>query len=135
MELGSPWHFYRQFWQAHNIEHLAKLHSSEVAVVVGATLQIPLLLRNDSDQAQEITLTAVLPAGWKEVRGAARYPVRAHSVYPVVVDYVAPVVSSPEWQVITWNADVAGKRVGLVSLHCFVTPSGSFLEPAGEPGG
>jgi LmbE family N-acetylglucosaminyl deacetylase len=134
LELGSPWHFYRQFWPAHNIEHLARLHSPEVGLVGGASVHVPLLLRNDSDQAQEIALAVVLPPGWKEVRGTARYPVRAHSVYPVVVDYVAPVVSSPEWHVLTWNAGVGGTRVGGASLHCFVAPSGSFLRPAGEPG-
>jgi LmbE family N-acetylglucosaminyl deacetylase len=134
VEFGSPWSFYRQFWRAHNVEHLGRLHSPEAGLMGGASLHVPLLLQNNTDQAEEIALTAVLPVGWKEIRGTARYLVRAHSVYPVVVDYIAPLTSSPEWQVLTWNADTNGARVGSASLHVFVAPSRSFLRPAGEPG-
>jgi hypothetical protein len=42
-----------------------------------------LLLRNDTDQPEKLALTVALPEGWKEVAGTARYPIRAHAVYPV----------------------------------------------------
>jgi hypothetical protein len=79
---------------------------------------VPLLRRNDSDQTQEIALTAVVPTGWKEVRGTARYPVKGHSVYPIGVDSIAPLTSSPEWQILTWNAGMkAGQLVCVASFR------------------
>src|SRR5205814_1293383 len=84
LELGGPWAFYREFWKAHNLEHLARLlPAPEVGVQTGETLHAPLLIRNDSADPAEVTLTAALPQGWTERTGAARYPVAAHDVYPV----------------------------------------------------
>jgi hypothetical protein len=134
VELGSPWRFYRQFWSAHNIEHLGRLHPPETGLIGGRLLRVPLLLHNDTDQSKEISLTVDLPRGWKEVRSPVRYPVRAHDVYPLVADYVSPRTSSAEWQLLTWHAAVAGVSPSTVSLRCFIAPSGSSLRPAGEPG-
>src|ERR1700730_12590254 len=54
-ELGGPWHFYRDFWKAHNIEHLAQLlPKPEVSMQAGATLHVPLLLRNDTPEPTEV---------------------------------------------------------------------------------
>jgi hypothetical protein len=136
VELGSPWFFYRQFWRAHGIDHLAALHSPEIGLKEGQTAvySVPLLLRNDTDQPGELTLTAVLPSGWKEVKGSARYPVRAHSVYPVVVKFTGLPTSSPEWREVSWNGEVNGARAGSVSLRVFSAPTGSAFYPAGIPG-
>jgi len=136
LELGSPWYFYRQFWQAHNIEHLANLHRPEIGLKEGqtSTYSIPLLLRNDTDQPQEIALAAVLPTGWKDVKGTARYPVRAHSVYPIEARFIALPTSSPEWYEVSWHAEAHGKTVGSVSLRVFSSPTGAAFEPAGIPG-
>jgi hypothetical protein len=135
VELGSPWFYYRQFWQAHNIDHLAKLHSPEMRVSYGRACSVLLLIHNDTDQPREITLTVVLPAGWKELRGTARYPVRAHSFYPVQAEFVAQPTSSAQWQVLTWNADVDRTRVGSVSLRVFSAPQGPFFRGVAQPGG
>ena len=32
IELGGPWAFYRQFWQAHDVAHLAKLYPAETGI-------------------------------------------------------------------------------------------------------
>ena len=52
LELGGPWAFYRSFWQAHGIEHLAKLYAPEAQVVAGEKLWVPLIIRNDTDSSQ-----------------------------------------------------------------------------------
>ena len=137
LELGSPWHFYRQFWKAHNLDPLAQLHSPEIGLKEGQTTPctVLLLIRNDTDQVREVSLTVTLPAGWKELRGTARYPVPAHGVYPLRAEFVAPATSQPEWKTITWNADADGTRIGSASLRVFSAPSGSSFRPAGEPGG
>jgi len=133
LELGNPWAFYRRFWNAHSVEQLAKLHAPEAGLVRGGTLDVALVLRNDSDQPAEVTLSVALPEGWKEMRGTARYPVRAHGVYPIEAGYVAPEVDSDRWQNLTWNAAVNGTHVGSVSLRVFVAHSGLSLEPAALP--
>src|SRR5947208_13253734 len=46
LELGGPWAFYREFWKAHNLEHVALLlPAPEVVVLTGETLHAPLLIR------------------------------------------------------------------------------------------
>ncbi|MCW5978704.1 MAG: PIG-L family deacetylase [Bryobacteraceae bacterium] len=133
VELGSPWDFYRRFWSAHNLEHLAKLHAPESRLVAGATARVPLLLRNDTGQARNVTLTVKLPDGWKEVRGTARYPVRPHAAYPVRTELVGPSVSSIQWQEVTWTAQVDGAPVSSATLRFLVAPTGAAFRAAGTP--
>ena len=82
VQLDGPWRFYPEFWKAHNLEVMAKLLPVlEVAIPRGGTLRVPLLIRNDTDNPEEVSLTAILPKGWTEKTGSAIYPVRAHDVY------------------------------------------------------
>jgi hypothetical protein len=133
VELGSPWSFYRQFWKSHNLDRVAQLHTPEIGTKNGPICMVPLLLRNDTDQSEEISLTVNLPAGWKDVRGTARYPVRAHSVYPVLAEFSGQGTSSG-WHDLTWNAEVNGAKVSSVSLHVFYGTKGSDFRPVGIPG-
>jgi len=54
LELGGPWAFYRAFWRAHNVDHLADLYSPEAQVSPGEFLWVPLLLRNDTDSPKQV---------------------------------------------------------------------------------
>ena len=127
LELGGPWHFYSDFWQAHNIERLAPLlPTPEVSMQPGATLHIPLLISNDSMEPAEVTLRAVLPQDWTEKNGSGRYPVGAHEVYPIEA---AVTVSSPKgqgWQLITWKAEAKGKTIASIKLRVNVTEDGGL---------
>jgi hypothetical protein len=42
LELGGPWAFYRAFWPAHNLEHLANLYSPTLGLVQVGTRNTPL---------------------------------------------------------------------------------------------
>jgi hypothetical protein len=118
LEFGDAWAFYPDFWKAHNLEHVAQLLPvPEVAVPRGGTLHVPLLIRNDTENPDEVSLTAVLPRGWTEKTGSARYPVRAHDVYPAQAILIAPDVDEVHWQEITWNAEANGRPVGAVKLR------------------
>lgn len=136
VELGSPWSFYRQFWPAHNVEHIGELHSPELSFKEGqdSPYSVNLLIRNDTDEPHEVALSANLPAGWQELRSLACYPVRAHSIYPIEATLMAPPTPSAKWQVVTWIADVDGTRAGSVSLRVFTAPTGNFFNPVGTPG-
>jgi len=123
--LGGPWAFYREFWRAHNIDHLASLlPTPEVAVANDAEVHVPILIHNDTDQPVEVTLSTTLPAGWKELQGTARYPVRPHEAYPAQTVYVAPSTDKPEWQTLNWKAEAGGKPVGTITLRVLTDSPG-----------
>ena len=61
IELGGPWSFYREFWKAHGLDHLASLlPSPEVQIAPGERLHLPLLLHNGTGEARGVTLTPTL---------------------------------------------------------------------------
>jgi LmbE family N-acetylglucosaminyl deacetylase len=125
IELGGPWAFYRDFWRAHNLGQLADLiRTPEVAVGNGEQVHVPILIHNDTGEPVEVTLTSRLPSGWKEVGGAARYPVRAHEAYPAETLYVAPSTEKPEWQALTWEAEANGQSVGTLTLRVLTNTHG-----------
>ena len=79
MELGGPWSFYRAFWQAHGLAHLATLLPDVgVNVYPGERIQIPVLLHNDTDSDATVTINATFPAGWSDTSGNGTYLVPAH---------------------------------------------------------
>ena len=89
----------------------------EVAIPRGGTLHVPLLIRNDTENPQEVSLTAVLPKGWTEKTGSALYPVRAHESYPAQMVLIAPDIDEIQWQEITWNAEENGRPVGSLKVR------------------
>jgi hypothetical protein len=80
-------------------------------------LHVPLLIRNDTENPQEVSLTAVLPKGWTEKTGSALYPVRAHEIYPAQIVLIAPDIGEIQWQEITWNAEENGRPVGSLKVR------------------
>jgi LmbE family N-acetylglucosaminyl deacetylase len=125
IDLGGPWAFYREFWRAHNLDHLADIIKiPEVAVGNSAEVNVPILIRNDTDQPVEVTLTSTLPTGWKEVYGTARYPVRPHEAYPAQTHYIASSTAKPEWQPLTWKAEVNGQTIGTLTLRVLTDSPG-----------
>jgi hypothetical protein len=78
MELGGPWSFYREFWQAHGLSQLEGLLPETGAnVVPGERIQLPILLHNASDAAAIVTISASVPEGWTEASGGGSYVVPA----------------------------------------------------------
>lgn len=125
IELGGPWAFYKKFWPAHSLEHLADLiKTPEVAVANSAGVHVPILIHNDTDRPVQVTLTSALPAGWKEVAGTARYPVRAGATYPAQTHYIASSTAKPEWQTLTWKAESDGQTVGTLTLRVLTDSPG-----------
>jgi LmbE family N-acetylglucosaminyl deacetylase len=125
IDLGGPWAFYREFWRAHNLDHLADLiKTPEVAVGNSEQVHVPILIHNDTDQPIEVTLTSTLPAGWKELHGTARYPMRPHEAYPAQTHYAAPSTAKPEWQTLTWKAEAHGQTIGTLTLRVLTASPG-----------
>ena len=118
IELGGSWAFYRQFWQAHDIEHLGKLYAPETGVAPGERLWVPILIHNDTNSAREVTLQAAVPAGWSANPGTQVYTVGAHDTYPISEWVIASQSAEKgRWLNLTWKARSQGKEVGSVTLR------------------
>jgi hypothetical protein len=123
-ELGGPWAFYRAFWRAHNLEHMAKLYSPEAQVAPGETFWIPLIIRNDTDSSRQITLRPSIPPGWAQKPEATVYRVASHDVYPIQLTLKSSESHKGTWQTLTWNAESDGQKIGTVSLRVDVVSNG-----------
>jgi LmbE family N-acetylglucosaminyl deacetylase len=111
LTLGGVFAFYREFWKAHNIEHIGPLVAPEMEVGVGSYVHIPLLIRNATSDSVEIKLTSTLPNDWKESSGSARYLVGPTEIYPAQTFLFAPSEEQSEAQEIVWKAG-NGKMIG-----------------------
>jgi len=124
IELGGPWHFYQEFWPAHDLEHLAKLLPiPEVRVVSGGALYVPILLHNNTSGESLASLRIDLPAGWTEKKGSALYPISSHGVYPVGTILLAPSLKHGEDQEIGFSVESEGKAVHSITLRVYVKSS------------
>jgi hypothetical protein len=69
IELGGPWHFYNQFWEAHGLTHLNTLLAPEVEAGLDTQLSILVLIENPAKEAFPGKLTVELPKGWQSLKG------------------------------------------------------------------
>jgi LmbE family N-acetylglucosaminyl deacetylase len=125
LELGGPWAFYREFWKAHDVEHLARLlQIPEVAIESGGHLQLPLIIRNDTAESQEVSLTVAAPAEWTNQTPYAVYPLKPWDVYRVQTLLVASGTAKRGWQEITWKVEAGGQSIGSIALHVCLCEGG-----------
>jgi hypothetical protein len=128
IELGGPWKFYKEFWKAHNIEHLSDLLPvPEIAVQPDLEyLRFSLLIYNNTTTFQAVTITSVLPEGWTDRTGFNIYPVAPGQVYPVH-SVLAPLNPSKEaWREIKWSARVNGHESSTVTLRVHLGARGAM---------
>jgi LmbE family N-acetylglucosaminyl deacetylase len=125
LELGGPWSFYREFWKAHGIDHLANLLPQyEVAIAPGERLHLPLVVHNGTGEAREVSISATTPGGWTVVAGQAIYPVDARGSYPVETVLGSPSKGDPAWQTVVWRAESEGKTVGTITVRVNLATGG-----------
>ena len=117
MELGSPWSYYRQFWQAHGLDHLGSLIPAELSIQVGGTLNIPLIIENPLNAPIEATFKTQAPAGWKLIDPPASVSIDPHTRYFLRVRAAAPATKLPGWQQFSVSAESSGKSLGTVPLR------------------
>jgi LmbE family N-acetylglucosaminyl deacetylase len=116
LQIGDPWSFYRKFWQAHGIEHLANVVPLEITVHTSRTLYIPLVVENPLDTAIPVKLSVQSPKGWKALPVAAA-TVPAHTRYYLRVRVAAPAAKLPGWQHFSVTGQSNGKTIGTVSIR------------------
>ena len=125
LQLGGPWAFYRDFWAAHNLEHLGNLLAPETAMgTADFHLWVPLILRNTSGSAEEVSLRSSLPAGWTQTPGPMMYSLGPHESRPVSLFLVAPQSQKGSWQKLTFTAESGGNSIGSVTLKANMVYNG-----------
>jgi LmbE family N-acetylglucosaminyl deacetylase len=121
VELGGPWSFYGEFRRAHGLTNLSHPEPPEIALQAPGTVVIPLWIRNRTAKAQEITLSATLPAGWTAQSGTGRLTVAAKQVAAARVEVNFPALAENakkiEPQEITVRADANGQSIGEIKLR------------------
>jgi hypothetical protein len=124
-EVGDPWRFYRQFWNAHDIDRIAGL-IPEAAVAFGQTLHIAFTACNNSAKAEQITIAPEFPPGWTDKTPFTRYPVESGECYPLNAVILAPANGEPRWQQLSWKATAGGQQVGAVNVRVYVGRNGGL---------
>jgi hypothetical protein len=121
-ELDGPWSYYAEFRRAHGLTHLPHAEPPEIALQAPGTLVIPLWIRNRTAKAQEVTITATLPAGWTAQSGTGKFSVGAKQVAAARLEVNLPVLAENgpkklEAQEITVHAESNGQGIGEVKLR------------------
>ena len=122
IELGGPWSFYRDFRLAHGLEQLPKLDVPEIAVAAGGVLEIPIWLRNPTNVAREIKITATVPSGWTVKNGADTYSVRSGEDGAAAIEIAVPQLpgsetKSKEISEVSVRAESSGQSIGTIKLR------------------
>jgi LmbE family N-acetylglucosaminyl deacetylase len=122
VELGGPYSFYAEFRRAHGLTNLPHPEPPEIALQASGTLVIPLWVRNRTAKTQEITLSAVLPAGWTTQSGAGEFTVAAKQVAATRIEITLPALAEngakkQEPQEVSVHAESNGQSIGQIKLR------------------
>jgi LmbE family N-acetylglucosaminyl deacetylase len=122
--LGGPWSFYQDFRRAHGLDRLPQAEVPEIAIAAATTLQVPLILRNDTHQVAEVSLAAILPEGWEHKPGTERYLLSPGDVVPVQMELIAPAKKSDQVAELAFRASSSDRPIGLVKMRVHVGSGG-----------
>jgi LmbE family N-acetylglucosaminyl deacetylase len=117
LELGGPWNFYEEFFAAHDLTDLPKAPTPEISIAAGSTLQLPVILRDDSKDPAEITLSVSLPDGFALKNPLPHYQLSPGDVFPLEIEITTPPKKSDQIGEISCRADAAGHTIGTVKLR------------------
>jgi LmbE family N-acetylglucosaminyl deacetylase len=122
VELAGPWSFYGEFRRAHGLINLPHPEPPEIALQASGALVIPLWIRNRMAKAQEVTITASLPAGWTAQNGTEKFTVASKQVAASRIEINLPALAEnaprkTEPQEITVHAESNGQTIGDVKLR------------------
>ncbi|MBV9224523.1 MAG: PIG-L family deacetylase [Acidobacteriaceae bacterium] len=115
--LGGPWHYYQQFWEAHGLQHLARLVPPEVMAGVGTRVMLPVLVENGSAQAVDGEIRVGVPEGWEVYSGAGPFHAGVGETVAKEITVIAPKALSNVWRDIKITANAAGKPIGSLGIR------------------
>lgn len=115
--LGGPWHYYQQFWEAHGLQHLARLVPPEVMAGVGTRVMLPVLIENGSTQAADGEIRVEVPEGWNLYSGAGPFHAGVGETVAKEIIVIAPKALSNAWRDIKITANAGGKTIGSLGVR------------------
>ena len=124
MTLGGPWIFYDRFRRAHDLMSIPQAQFPEIAISAVSTLQLPLVVRNDSSESVEVSLSLTVPEGWKQPEKSQKYQLSAGEVFPVQLELIAPPKKSEQINEVMCRATSAADAIGTVTLRVRVGTGG-----------
>ncbi len=118
IELGSSWRFYRQFWQAHDLEHLAKLLNPEIMANYGSRFTIPVVVGNPTDSKIDVGFSVDLPEGWTfRRRLPANVAIGPHETASLPLEVKTGTQETSGWHDIAINATSNGSKLGELRIR------------------
>jgi hypothetical protein len=117
VELAGPWGFYDTFRPAHGLQHLPQAAVPEIAITAGATLQIPLLLRNNTTTSKDLALSVAAPSGWATQSGVGSYTLPAGDQLPVLVTLDSPKAAEKVLDEIVCQTQANGQTISTIKLR------------------
>jgi hypothetical protein len=124
LTIGGPWSFYQDFRRDHALEQLPVAALPEIAIAAGTTLQVPLVLRNDTSQPAEVSLATTLPDGWAQKEPSPKYGLLPGDVFPVQIELTTPVRKSDQVTELAFQASSTSGPVGVVKMRVRVGSGG-----------
>jgi LmbE family N-acetylglucosaminyl deacetylase len=120
LELGGPWLFYRQFWQAHGLDRISTLLGPEILAKYGVPLVFPVVIVNPKQKPLRASVTVDLPAGWsfrRKLPSSIEVPAGQTVSVPLEVLTTGSREQS-DWQPLSVKAQTAeGDSIGEIRLR------------------
>ena len=96
LELGDPWHFYREFRHAHKLTNLPAAQIPEIAVTTGSIVGIPLVITRKPGAAREILVKVSAPSGWRVLNGEGKFLLPEEEIAYLRVELQSPEIPERE---------------------------------------
>ncbi len=125
-EVGDPWRFYTSFWQAHELDNIAKmLPVPELGAGSGEQIHIPLETCNHTAAAAAITITPEFPPDWQSLP-PFHFDVAPGACKTTFQTFITPLAHQSAWHPLVWKATSASQTIGTATLRLYVGKSGGL---------
>lgn len=118
VELGGPWHFYRQFWQAHGLEDLSNLVAPEIMAKYASLLVIPVMIENPTEKRINVAFSVDLPEGWKARRPLpSSVSVGSRETYSLPLEVKTSASGTSGWKNLAIVSTANGSKLGQIRIR------------------
>jgi len=124
IEMGGPWNFYDDFFAAHDLTDLPKAPTAEISVAAGTILQFPVIVRNDTKDPAEVTLSMTLPEGYTLKSPLPHYKLFPGDTLPAEIEIKTPDKKNDQISELTCHGEIGGHDFGNVKLRVKLVSGG-----------
>ena len=124
VDLGGPWNFYDEFFAAHDLTDLPKAPTPEISVAAGTTLQLPVIVRDDTKDPAEVTLSMTLPEGYSLKSPLPHYKLAPGDAFPIEIEITTPNKKSDQISELSCHGQIGNHEFGVVKLRVKLASGG-----------